>query len=546
MTAEKNTWAVTMRGKMKIFKWLVGYDIVGGHAQNALPTLLHLALFLLFFMAPTLMHAQTHQSYSPPVFTDPTRLQKIESVFPAIDKFYKEAAEKNHFPGYAFGIVVDGKLMHTGSGGYTDIANKIPATPQSFFRIASMTKSFTAMAILQLRDAGKLNLDDPVYLYIPELKDQQLTQDAPAITIRDLLTHASGLPQDDPWGDRKLSETDEQLIALIKKGLYFSTTTETTTEYSNLAYAMLGHIINKVSGMSYQSFIAENIWQPLGMQAAWEFAKVAPDKLAHGYKWVDDNWQEEALLHDGSFGAMGGIITSIEAFSRYVALHQSAWPARDDADTGPIKRSELREMQYPWRFYDFVSDHKKQDKTCALIKSYGYGLRWYRDCNAITYVGHSGGLPGFGSNWIILPEYGIGVILFANVTYAPANDINLEVLETLVKAAQLKPRELPASEILQQRKQALLKFLPDWEDATHSPIFAENFFLDHSVEALKKQTRELFLKAGKIVSISEIVPENQLRGSFVMKGEKAALKIKFTLTPTNPPQIQAFEIKLIS
>src|SRR6202023_1605842 len=102
---------------------------------------------------------------------------------PIIDSIYKQYAEKNHFPGYAFGIMVDGQLIYTGSGGYTDIKKHTPVTPQSLFRIASMTKSFTAMAILKLRDEGKLKLDDPVYLYIPEIKNQKLTHDPPVITI---------------------------------------------------------------------------------------------------------------------------------------------------------------------------------------------------------------------------------------------------------------------------------------------------------------------------------------------------------------------------
>src|SRR5437899_3048584 len=99
-------------------------------------------------------------SYFPPYFQDKNRLAKIQLMFSKIETMYQEHAKTYHFPGYAFGIMLDGKLIHTGSGGYTDIQKKIPATHQSMFRIASVTKSFTAMAILKLRDQGKLNLDD--------------------------------------------------------------------------------------------------------------------------------------------------------------------------------------------------------------------------------------------------------------------------------------------------------------------------------------------------------------------------------------------------
>ena len=109
--------------------------------------------------------------YMPAVFTDSNRLDKIKSAYTVIDSLYKKHATDNHFPAISFGLVVDGQLVYKNSYGYTDVEKKIPATTSSLFRTASMSKSFTCMAILQLRDEGKLNLDDPAYLYIPELKN---------------------------------------------------------------------------------------------------------------------------------------------------------------------------------------------------------------------------------------------------------------------------------------------------------------------------------------------------------------------------------------
>jgi CubicO group peptidase (beta-lactamase class C family) len=129
-----------------------------------------------------LLLAQT-SAYQAPKFTDNNRAEKLAKYFPLVEKIYRDYATKNHFPGYAFGIVLDGQLVFTGAGGFTDIAKKTVATTQSMFRIASMSKSFTAMAILKLRDDGKLKLDDPVTQYIPEMKGQQLTKDAPVMTI---------------------------------------------------------------------------------------------------------------------------------------------------------------------------------------------------------------------------------------------------------------------------------------------------------------------------------------------------------------------------
>jgi CubicO group peptidase (beta-lactamase class C family) len=472
-------------------------------------------------------------------------LQKIELFFPIVEKIYREYAEKNHFPGYAFGIVLDGKLVYSGGGGYTDINKKIPATAKSMFRIASMSKSFTAMAILKLRDEGKLKLDDPVYIYIPEMKGQKLTSDAPEITIKNLLTHSAGFPEDNPWGDRQLADTDADLIALIKKGISFSNDPGLTYEYSNLGFAMLGYIIKKVTGIPYSEYIAKNIWKPIGMvQAEWEYTKVPANDLAHGYRWINDAWKEETLLHDGIYGAMGGLITSVESFSKYVALHQSAWPPSNAAETGPVKRSSIREMHQPWRFASLNANYKYPGgRACAQAAAYAYGLRWTKDCEARETIGHSGGLPGFGSNWAIATEYGLGVIYFANATYASASLPNVMVMDTLIRMAQLKPRQLPPSNILTQRRNELVNLLPDFANATGSGIFAENFFSDYFTDVMKKEANAAFAKAGRILKVRDVVPENQLRGSFIMEGEKANVWVSFTLTPENPALIQEYHIR---
>lgn len=460
------------------------------------------------------------------------------TLFPAIDDMYKQHAKETGYPGYAYGIVLYGQLIHAGSGGFIDIDKRTPATPQSMFRIASMTKSFTAMAIVKLRDEGKFRLDDPIDQYIPELHAQQLTKDSPAITIRDLLIHSAGFPTDDPWADRKLEETEEQLTELLKKKISFSNSTGTVFEYSNLGYAILGYLINKITGISYQEYIDTTICQPLGMKSHWEYAEIPKSQLAHGYSLRGEKWIEEPLLHDGIFGAMGGLITSIESFSKYIALHLAAWPPRDDVDSGPIKRSSIREMHHPWNFNKFENGFKyASGNECSLIRAYGYGLRWLRDSLGRVFIGHRGGLPGFGSNWHFLPEYGLGIVSFANRTYADTSKIDLDILDKLLVESKLHARRQPPSTILEEAKSKLLSLLPHWENVPEG-VFADNIFLDRSLESLQQETKDLFSQAGNIISIGDVVPENQLRGHFTLQGEKANLQITFALTPENPPLIQ--------
>ncbi len=475
-----------------------------------------------------------------------TKIKNIQAALPAIDKVFKNYAEKNHFPGIVYGLVVDGKLIHTSSTGYTDVEKKIMASPQSCFRIASMTKSFTAMAILQLRDHGKLQLDDPAYMYIPELKDQQYpSSDAAPITIRHLLSHAAGFPEDNPWGDRQLAVSDEEMIKMIKKGISFSNVPGIAYEYSNMGFAMLGYIIKKVSGQTYQQYIKDNIWAPLGMtHTYWDYSDVPANELAYGYRWLNGTWVKQPLLKDGAYGAMGGMITSMEDFSKYVAFHLSVWPPGNEKEAGPVNRSSVREMQHPWNVPSLNAQYKYPDgRACALVSDYCFGLGWTKDCDGRVKVGHSGGLPGFGSDWKILPDYGIGIISFANLTYASAGYVNIQALDTLISLAKLQPRSLPVSPILNQRKNELIKLLPDWNDAAASGIFAINFFMDYFPDSLKKEATAIFDKAGRIISIHELIATNNLRGSFILEGEKINIEVRFTLTPENPALIQEYHIK---
>jgi CubicO group peptidase (beta-lactamase class C family) len=481
--------------------------------------------------------------------TDTQRKKDIQAALPVVDKIFREYADKNYLPGLIYGLVVDGKLIHTTSIGYTNPDKKIAVTPQSHFRIASMTKSFTAMAILKLRDEGKLKLDDLIETYIAEMKGQRyITDDASPVTIRHLLTHAAGFPEDNPWGDRQLAVTDEAMLKMIKKGISFSNVPGAAYEYSNMGFAMLGYIIKKVSGLPYQKYITNHVLMPLGMaHTYWDYKDVPANQLAHGYRRLNDQWVEQPLLKDGAYGAMGGLITSIDDFAKYVALHLSAWPPVNDKETGPVKRSSIREMQYPWNISLLISNYKyASGRSCPIVSAYGYGLRWTRDCDNRIVVGHSGGLPGFGSDWKIFRDYGIGIISFSNLTYARVALLNTQALDTLIPLAKLQPRKLPVSAILNQRKNELIKLLPHWNNVESSGIFAENFFLDYFTDSLRKEASAIFTKAGKIVRINEMVAGNNLRGSFVMEGEKANIEVSFTLTPENPPLIQEYHIREIS
>jgi CubicO group peptidase (beta-lactamase class C family) len=487
------------------------------------------------------------QHYSIPHFADSTSFSNMQKAFPVIEKLYREYAEKNHFPAISFGVIAGGQLVYSGSVGTANIATNTPATTKSLFRIASMSKSFTAMAILKLRDEGKLSLMDPVSKYIPEMnKAGALTKDAPAITVQNLLTMSAGFPEDNPWGDRQLDDTDEELLKQISEGISLSNVPGVTFEYSNLGFALLGKIITNVSDTPYQKYITDNIMKPIGMNdSKWEYDEVPKEQLALGYQWIDNEWKEIPLLHDGSYGAMGGLICSIEDFSKYVALHLAGWPARNEAESGPVRRSSIREMHQALRFINLFADAKtRSGEVCPVAVGYGYGLGWRKDCKGNVRISHSGGLPGFGSEWRIYPDYGIGIVSFSNHTYGAPGPPNAMALDTLIAMAGLKPRVFLPSEILTQRKEEIIKLLPEWKEDQIN-LFAENLFPDESLERRREATKKIFEEAGVIKNVKALEPQNQLRGSFVLEGEKKNVLIFFTLTPEKEALIQQLDIELV-
>ena len=477
-------------------------------------------------------------------FSDPAREAKLRAAFPAVDSLMREFAAREHVPGAAWAIVVDDRIAHIGVAGLRDLATRAPVDSSTVFRIASMTKSFTAMAIMRLRDEGKLSLDDPAERYVPELKGLAYpTSDSPRITVRHLLTHATGFPEDNPWGDQQLSRTDAELAAMLKQGIPFSSAPGVAYEYSNYGYAILGRIVTRASGTPYNDYVATHILKPLGMRSTTlSPASVPADRLAHGYRWEDERWKEEPQLPDGSFGAMGGMLTSLGDLGRYVSAFLGAWPPRDGPETGPVRRASLREMQQVWR-PDAPSVVRDSAGVRLNAGGYGFGLGVSADCRFGHIVGHSGGLPGFGSRMRWLPEYGIGIIAFGNRTYTPWATPVTAALAALQERAELEPREALPAKALVNARERVTRLVLDWNDGLARSLAAENLFLDRSLDRRRAEVTALREQAGTCRPGSGFAyVENALRGQWILPCERGDLLVSVTLAPTMPPTVQFLEV----
>jgi CubicO group peptidase (beta-lactamase class C family) len=483
-------------------------------------------------------------------YNDPGRAARVAALLPGVDKLYAELAEEKHLPGLVYGVVLDGKLIHARALGFADVERKIPATSATPFRIASMTKSFVALAALRLRDEGKLDLDAPLSRYLPEVQKLRLpTADSSALTVRSLMTMSTGLPEDNPWGDRQMAISNAQLEQFVAGGLSFSTAPGTAFEYSNLGYVLLGKVVSKAAGMRFQDYITQRILLPLGMKdTVWEYGKVPAGKLALGYRWDGKAWQLEPMLHDGDGAAMGGLITTLDDFARYVAFQLDAWPARDGADTGPVRRASVRELQQPRMFTGLAAKAMLADGSAPnpRVNFYAYGLNWSRDSRDVVSIAHAGGLPGFGSQYRFGPDHGLGVIAFSNLRYGPVYAATGKVFNMLVESGKLPARPVAPSAILLARQQQVAQLVQTWEPALGAAIAADNFFLDRSREDWIAEARGKLAGVGTVTSVGTIKAQNQLRGSFTLVGDQGSADITFTLTPEREPKLQELDIKPVA
>jgi CubicO group peptidase (beta-lactamase class C family) len=460
------------------------------------------------------------------------RRQEMDKAMdkPEIDTACWEFAGQENIPGLVAGIVQGGTLVHTTALGTADIEANRKVTPATAFRIASMTKSITALAILALRDRGALALDAPLPEYTPQFAAvAPATRDSAPVTIRHLLTHTAGFVTDDPWGDRVLGMTPAALDALIARGRLFARPPGVAFEYSNLGYALLGRVITNLSGEPYQSFIRRTLLQPLGMtRTTFDAVVAARGDFAWGYRCDDGVFARERLEPDGEVGAMGGLATTAADYARYIAFLLDAWPPRDDPETGPLRRASVREMAL-FHAPPFAPDP-------PVPTAYGYGLMDAADATLGRRLHHPGGLPGYGSHMLFLPERGVGVFAFANRTYAAMSRLTVRLAE-LFLAGQPKPAPLPPSPWLKRAVEAVAAAYADGRIETASSLFAENLLLDLPARLRNAELTKLRQRLGE-GRLDSIEPMHALAGRFVLACANGRLRGTIILSPEAEPSIQ--------
>jgi D-alanyl-D-alanine carboxypeptidase len=322
-------------------------------------------------------------------------------------------------PGVVVGVVHDQQLIWAQGFGFADVAAKRPMTPATKFRMASHSKLFTATSIMQLREQGKVRLDDPVEKHLPWFRMAPVGDDDGVITVEQLLSHSSGLQREagDHWTTYQFPTASELKTLMATRQAALPPMTR--WKYSNLAYSVAGLVVESASGMRYADYVQQRIFTPLGMTSS--SVDVDAPGMAVGYGRRLPNGTRETLPFVDARGMASatGITSTVEDMAKFVSMQ-----FRRGTTAGPrvLSSGSLREM------------HRVRSVEETWTSGNGIGFSVSRAGDK-TYIGHGGGYPGYTTQTLIQLDGKVGVIVLTNTNDSDPSGIARQLMNTVGMAA---------------------------------------------------------------------------------------------------------------
>jgi CubicO group peptidase (beta-lactamase class C family) len=415
-----------------------------------------------------------------PRFMDPERPQKIVAAVREQQGSFDAALRGLGAPGYAWGVVVDDRLVFSHGEGRTVLGGGEAVTAATVFRMGSITKVFTALAALQLRDAGRLSLDAPAATYLPEFGSVVYpSEDSPLITVRHVLSHLSGLPRRGNFEYSRAGHApDEREVLGALSGTVLDAAPGVERVYSNFGFGLLGVLVGRVAGQAFEKQVTQRILEPLGMgHTVWDAGVVPAASLARPHAARSDGTL--GIVPEWTLGASagaGGLYSSVVDLARFVSFELSAWPVSSGPESVVLSRASLRESQ---RMQSVRRLRMSAGSAPAEVSVAGDGLGWsvYQDCRFADVVWHNGGTEGHSSTLYLLPARGVGVIVLAN-----RDDLDLDAparrwLAALADAGVLPEREAPPwlDPAWRGVVDAALTLGQQFDEARFDALFAESY-----------------------------------------------------------------------
>jgi len=381
--------------------------------------------------------------------------QLAESIDALMSAKFKPAA-----PGCQILIAKKGQVIYQKAFGSANLELNVPISPDMVFKLGSITKQFTAVAILQLVEQGKISLQDSLQQYIKDFPSKGYR-----ITIENLLTHTSGLKDymQVDYAATNMERWDLEPKQLIDsfKNIPLEFEPGTKFRYSNSGYFLLGYIIEKVTGKSFQSNIQDNLLKPLMLfHTYFDTANIIIPKRVNGYRKENETFKNADFWSMNIAWSAGGLISNTEDLLKW---HNGLYSYKI------LKKETLEKAFTPFKLKDGVST--------------GYGYGWFiKEINGIKSIEHAGAITGFLTNEIYFPEEDIFIAALFNSGDAPKDELSQTLLElVLEKSFQ------PAIKINDTIMNAYVGTYSLVTDSRRTiTIFKENDHLTASVSGQKK------------------------------------------------------------
>ena len=313
-----------------------------------------------------------------------------------------------HVAGMSVALIKDGQLVSAEGYGKRNVEEDLPMTKDTVMPIGSITKTFTSLALAMLADEGKLNWDEPVITYIPWLKlnNQVLTEN---VTARDLMCHRTGTPKYDLQAIYAATDDKEEMVRSLE---YLQTTAafRTRFQYSNQMVSLAGYLVDVLSGKTYEDFVRERIFAPLGMTSSnFEADSLSQyEDTSKGYVFANDAFIEPPYMHLGAFAPSGAIVSSVSDMAKFAMfqLGDGTWEGERLVSEAMLKELHTHQMIGTPYFWEF------EEIQCAE-----YGLGWFTDIyRGRKMINHGGNTNGFSAQMTLIPDEKFAVIALSNAT----------------------------------------------------------------------------------------------------------------------------------
>lgn len=355
---------------------------------------------------------------------------KAAKALTGIDEVIAAALEDWKTPGLALAVVVNGTTVLAGGYGLRDVDRELPVTPQTLFAIGSATKAFTTFVMGTLVDEGKLDWDEPVASYLPgfRLHDDYATTH---LTPRDMVTHRSGLPRHDLAWYNNESITRAEVVRRLR---YLAPNKELreTWQYNNFMYATAGHLIEQITGKSWEDNVRERILEPLGMaRTNFSVADSEQDENAAQPYLEDDNVVRKVAFRPiDLMGPAGSINSTGEEMARWVALHTGNGGLNGQRLVTP---GTLREMHTPQMVVPGLPEEPERSPA-------SYAMGWFTESYRGHYrVQHGGNIDGFSALVSLFPNDRLGIVVLVNKDASPLH--SLVTLTVADRVLGLEPKD---------------------------------------------------------------------------------------------------------